>query len=114
MTGIAQLYFDTTTSQGKYSSEGQYWNSRSGFGALFGRLSYFLDRLVVGLKVQGIGSSNWSHFTELASAPRHAYLLSELQDCDVGKPSLYPKEADWVGQVKGLVVCSLRTMWRWC
>ena len=114
MTGIAQLYFDTTTSQGKYNSEGQYWDSRSSCYALFGRLSYLLNRLVVGLKVRCIGSSNWSHFTELASAPRHAYLLSELRDCGVGKLFLYPKEAGWIVQVKELVVCSLRTMWRWC
>jgi hypothetical protein len=111
MTCIAQLYVANTTSKNSCELAGQRWVSSSHVCVNIGTR---LNQLAAALQVIFIGLCAWSRNSIPKCDPRHAYLLSELRDCSVGRRLLYQREAGWLLKLKEFVVSSLRTVWRWC
>jgi hypothetical protein len=111
MTCIAQLHVANTLSKDSCKSAGQRWVPKS---PLYVNIGTRLNQLAAALQVLFIALCAWSRNSKPKCDPRHAYLLSELRDCSVGRRLLYQREAGWLVKLKEFVVSSLRTVWGWC
>ena len=114
MNGVTQLFFGTLTFNSAAVSEGRY--RRQGFSGLFARIGIQLNHFSVVLKtrVSGVGLYASRLYSDPREGPRQAYLLSELRDCSSGQRLLCQEGTSRLLKLRGVVVSTLRTIWRWC